>query len=168
MHINRLTILCHDSSGGFDLVADKGFGEIVVVDNLTFDETLGLLARVLLPGNTQEYFGKPLFLPKPEPKHPDAAGDRQAPTTATRAETLEKPNIVVKFLQPSIYHWQLRAFNANDGQLLYIWNLYPSSQRISIDLAYAGPLLKIQDWDSATPETFKQAAYDACQKKGLL
>jgi hypothetical protein len=71
---NKITIL---RVGNLFTVLVGGWREILCADQLTFDEALGYVARLMCPtddaGNVARGYGKPLFLSPP--KHPDAAGD---------------------------------------------------------------------------------------------
>jgi hypothetical protein len=79
MRPNKITILRSDGRCGFHVFVGTYMDDVQCVDNLVYDEMLGMVARLLCPENetARWMIGKPLFLgPPEEPPHPDVNGER--------------------------------------------------------------------------------------------
>lgn len=159
----KITIL-RAQQNDYTVLIETWNHQVECADRLVYDEMLGFVARMFVPVGSdgqpmRNSWGQPLFLQKPEPPHPDAAGDKQ-PTTIQLRDSDGKltgmyhvpdPNAGNKTSWPegisgrafNEYHWQIRRMV--NGKCETIWNIYPTSivSKLSCDKNHSGPLFTL-------------------------
>ena len=167
----RLTILRDSSFGNSYHVISDDYPP-VDASHLCFDEMLGYVARVMMvlceDGSIPKNYGRPPFLERPEAEQEkDARVDAIIPTECDAAPKPIPIRAGDTFgcKKHTEFHWQVSR-HASNGTLLFLWNIYPTKQKVCIDPNHSGPPIHIKKWSGLTLEQCSQAAMDACVKQG--